>query len=230
MTRLRVTITRPKSETCSAFDGARSLRSSCSTAWNTFWRFFFSSMSMKSQHDDAAEVAQPDLPHDLLRRFEVGLDDRVFEPAGGLLADVAAGVDVDRDQRLGLVDDDRAARLQPHLAAQRLVELGLHAVLLEDREVLVVAASRAAPASGMMRPMNSSDALVLERVVDADRRVVVGQQIAQQLGDQARLLIDRRPASARCSPRCRMSVQILVEVLQVGEDVFLRAARRPRCG
>ena len=49
LTRLRVTMTSPKSETCSALDGERSRRSSCSTAWNTFWRFFFSSMSMKSR-------------------------------------------------------------------------------------------------------------------------------------------------------------------------------------
>ena len=31
-------------------------------------------------HDDAAQIAQPDLPHNLLHRFGVGLDDRVFEP------------------------------------------------------------------------------------------------------------------------------------------------------
>ena len=74
------------------------------------------------EHDDAAEIAQAQLADDLLHRFEVGLDDRVLEPAGRL-ADVAAGIDVDRDQRLGLVDDDVAARLQPDLAAQRLVDL-----------------------------------------------------------------------------------------------------------
>ena len=32
------------------------------------------------EDDDPAQVAQPDLPDDLLRRFEVGLDDRVLEP------------------------------------------------------------------------------------------------------------------------------------------------------
>ena len=64
-----------------------------------------------------------------------------------LLADVAAGVDVDRDQRLGLVDDQIAARLQPHLAAQRLVDLRLDAVLLEDRERPCVELHRAASRS-----------------------------------------------------------------------------------
>ena len=59
--------------------------------------------------DDAAEVAQPQLARDRLRRLEVGLEDRVVEAAA---ADEAAGVDVDRRHRLGLVDDQVAARLQ----------------------------------------------------------------------------------------------------------------------
>ena len=41
-----------------------------------------------------------------------------------VLADEAAGVDVDRDQRLGLVDHDVAAGRQPDLRAQRALELG----------------------------------------------------------------------------------------------------------
>ena len=67
--------------------------------------------------DDAAQVAQPQLPRDRLRRLEVGLEDRVVEVAR---ADEAAGVDVDRRQRLGLVDDQVAARLQVDAARQRL--------------------------------------------------------------------------------------------------------------
>src|SRR5438067_428380 len=59
-------------------------------------------------NDDAAEVAEANLPHDFLHRFEVGLDDGVFK-ARGPLADKLAGVDVDGDQSLGVVDDDVAA-------------------------------------------------------------------------------------------------------------------------
>ena len=112
------------------------------------------------EHDDAAQIAQPDLPDDFLHRLEVGLDDRVFEAAARFLADVAAGVDVDGDERLGLVDDDRAARLQPDLALERLVDLRLDAVLLEDRERLVVAASPAGRASGRMRLDELQHALI----------------------------------------------------------------------
>jgi hypothetical protein len=56
--------------------------------------------------DQAADVAQPQLARDLVGRLEVGV-------AGGGLDVGAAGaagrVDVDRDQRLGVVDHDAAA-------------------------------------------------------------------------------------------------------------------------
>ena len=65
--------------------------------------------------DDAAEIAQANLAHDLRDGVEVGLDDRVFET--GRLADVLAGVDVDRDQRFCLVDDNGATGFEPDLRA-----------------------------------------------------------------------------------------------------------------
>ncbi len=70
--------------------------------------------------DDAAEVAQPQLPRDHLRGLEVGLEDRVVEAAA---ADEAAGVDVDRRHRLGLVDDQVAAGLEVDAAAEGLLDL-----------------------------------------------------------------------------------------------------------
>ena len=70
---------------------------------------------------DAADVAQPQLAHDLLGRLEVVLGDRLFEVAPG--AGELAGVDVDHGHRLGPVDHQRAARGQPHLAVHRLGQL-----------------------------------------------------------------------------------------------------------
>src|SRR5688572_1508559 len=176
------------------------------------------------EDDDAAEVAQPDLPHDLLGGLEVGLEDGVLEPAGGLLADVAAGVDVDRHQRLGRVDHDRAAGLEPHLAAQRLVDLGLHAVLLEDRERLLVETH--------LRRERRHDALdelenlaVLVLVVDANGRELLGEQIPQELRHQAGLAVDdrRRPRGLGLLPDLGPD---LVEVAQVRDDVLFRPAAR----
>src|SRR5690606_2500359 len=78
--------------------------------------------------DDAAEVAQPKLARDHARRLEVGSEDRLLEVA---MADVRAGIDVDRRHRLGLIEHDMAAGLQRHLAVQRAVDLVLDAVQIE---------------------------------------------------------------------------------------------------
>src|SRR5262245_28167446 len=176
------------------------------------------------EHDDAAEIAQPDLPDDLLHRFEVRLEDGVLEASRRLLADVAPGVDVDGDQRLGLVDHDRSARLQPHLALERLVDLGLNAVLVEDRKRLGIQLH--------LRPERRhdaldqlDDALVLRRVVDADGLVVLGQQIAQQAADDA-LLAEEDGRRARVVHALPDLHPDLVERLEVADDVFLGAAAR----
>ena len=63
--------------------------------------------------DDAAEVAESDLPGDLLGGQDVHLIGRLL---GGVLGAEVAAVDVDGHQGLGLVDDDGSARLQGHLA------------------------------------------------------------------------------------------------------------------
>ena len=84
-------------------------------------------------HDDAADVAQPELLGDLLGRLHVVVEDRLLEVRR---ADVLAGVDVDHRQRLGVLDDQRAARRQPHLAVERLVDLLVDVVLLEQRQPL----------------------------------------------------------------------------------------------
>ena len=79
--------------------------------------------------DDAADVAQAQLAHDLFGRLEVVLGDGLFEVAAG--ADELAGVDVDDGHRLGAVDDERAAGGQPDLAVERLLDLLADAELVE---------------------------------------------------------------------------------------------------
>ena len=76
--------------------------------------------------DDPADVAQPQLAHDLLDRLEVVLRDRVLEPRARRLrarADEAAGVDVDDRERLGVVEDEVAARGQVDAAVERRADL-----------------------------------------------------------------------------------------------------------
>src|SRR5262245_51905753 len=80
--------------------------------------------------DDAAEVAQPQLARDHLRRLQVGLEDGVVEVAQ---ADEAAGIDIDRRHRLGLVDDQVATALELDPARERLFDFLLDIVEVEQR-------------------------------------------------------------------------------------------------
>src|SRR3546814_4352009 len=66
--------------------------------------------------DDAAQVAQAQLPRDRLRGLQVGAVDGFLEVA---LAQERAGIDVDRGHRLGLVDDQVAAGLERDFLLQR---------------------------------------------------------------------------------------------------------------
>ena len=59
--------------------------------------------------DETGKIAQAQLAGDLVGGFEIGPQRGVFDI---VLARGAAGIDVDRDQGLGLIDDDIAARLQ----------------------------------------------------------------------------------------------------------------------
>ena len=99
---------------------ARSLASSSSNRSNDL-AAVLGVLHVDEVHDEEpAEVAQPDLPRDLGDRLEVRREDRLLEV---VLADELARVDVDRDEGLGLVDHDRAARGEVHPALQRVLDL-----------------------------------------------------------------------------------------------------------
>ena len=80
--------------------------------------------------DQTRHVAQAQLPGDFARRFEVGVQ-------RGLLDIVflgrATGVDVDRDQRLGRIDDQVAAGLQLDHRIIHCPQLVFRAIALEQR-------------------------------------------------------------------------------------------------
>ncbi len=90
---------------------------------------------MKSMMMMPPKIAEPQLARDRGSSLEIGAEDRLFEIA---VADVGAGVHVDRRHGLGLVEHDVAARLQRHLAVQRAADLVVDAVDVEDRPVLAV--------------------------------------------------------------------------------------------
>ena len=86
-------------------------------------------------HDEAGEVAQAKLAGHLVGGLAVRLGRGVLDV---VLARGAAGVHVDRDESLGLVDDDVAAGLERHLAGEHRIELRFDAEAGEERLDLAV--------------------------------------------------------------------------------------------
>src|ERR1039457_6435027 len=169
--------------------------------------------------DDAAEVAQPDLADDLGNGVEVSLDDGVFEARR--LADELAGVDVDGHQHFGLVDDDGTAGLEPHLGAQRLVDLLGNAELLEQRRVFQVELDP--PDKRRLEALQETqDALVLSLGVDPDGGEVVGDLIAQDALDKVQVVVDqgrrlgRVGAGLDVRPQVQQEAEIAAQFLLAG--------------
>ncbi len=147
-------------------------------------------------------VAQANLADDLLHRFEIGLDDGVFQ-ARRAAADVFAGVDVDGHQRFGVVDDDVAAGLEPHLRTQGLVELLLNAELLEDGRTLGVELD-AAHQLGLEAADEFHDFAELVFVVDPDGGVIVADVVAQDALDQVQVAMQQGRRLARLGLRANL--------------------------
>src|SRR6266478_2955398 len=85
--------------------------------------------------DQAREVAQAQLSGDFLGRLKVGLERGILDV---MLARRTAGIDVDRHQRLGLVDDDVAAGAQLYGRREHCIELALHAHPREQRLAVAI--------------------------------------------------------------------------------------------
>ncbi len=75
----------------------------------------------------------------------------------------------------------------------------------------------------MIRSTSSTHAPVLLLVVDADGLEILGQQVAQQLADEALLAVDDRRRARRFGALPHLGPD-LVERVEVGDDVFLRTA------
>ncbi len=139
-------------------------------------------------HDEPCEVAQPKLARDLVRRLEIGLERRLLDVA---LARRAAGIDVDRDQRLGLADDDVAAGFEPHRRLVNGVDLALDGDALEQRNGIVVKL-HAADVARHQRLHERLGRLVAFLAFDEDFVDVPGVEIADSPLDQIPFLVDQR--------------------------------------
>src|SRR5205085_5929410 len=130
------------------------------------------------EYDDAAQIAQSDLPRDFFDRFHVRARDRVFEPRAAA-PDELTRVHVNRHKCLGLIDDEIAARFQPHARLDRFINLSLHAVSFKDR--LFARVQLDAIDEARLNAIDElDDLLILLFVVHADRCEIVRELIAQE--------------------------------------------------
>src|ERR1017187_9940732 len=129
------------------------------------------------EYDEAAQVAQPNLA----RRLQVDGVERVLLVARAVL--VRPRVDVDRDQGLGLVDDDLSAARERDLALPLELDLALDVEALENGDAVSVVGDLRARALG-----DEADkvlrAVVVRLIVDQDAVDVLGQEIANGALDQ----------------------------------------------
>ncbi len=141
-----------------------------------------------------------------------------------LLADVFAGVDVDRDERFGLVDDDRPARWKRHPALQGVLDLRLDAEGLEER----------LGAAGELEPVderrgNGGKEIRQPRVglliVDPDRFEVAGDEVPNRAQSEVELAVERR-GGRRAVRLAEDPVGELGQVAAVGRELHTRAALR----
>ena len=143
-------------------------------------------MSMKSPMIRPTDVAQAQLPRNFVRRFQIGLQNCLFDVAAAL---VSPRVYVDGDERFGFVDHDITAAFQPDLAMKSVVDLLLDPESLEDRRGAIVELNAVAGAPGNLphHLLHSIDrrAIVADHLVD-----FVREEIADGPVDQIRLLKD----------------------------------------
>ena len=171
-------------------------------------------------HDQATEVAQAQLARRFLGRFHVGAKRGLLDVAA---ARGARRVDVDRYQRLGVVDHDRAARGQLHGARMRGLDLVLDLEAREQRRIVAVALD---PALGVGHHQRHEGLGLLENVVgiDQDLADVRREIIADRADHQTRFQVDQVRALERVAgrldrvPQFEQVVQVPLQFRRVAPD------------
>src|SRR5690606_5232061 len=135
--------------------------------------------------DDAADVPQPELSGDHPCRVQVGLEDGLLRI---LLPRVPAGVDVDRDERLGRLEAERAAARQVDAALERLAGRVVYAVAVEKGDRIGVE-SDAVEELGVDACEVLLDLVVDLLVVDDQRIDFLGEDVANDAARQLGLAV-----------------------------------------
>src|SRR4051794_13964477 len=170
--------------------------------------------------DDAAQIAQPDLPHNFFDGLRVRFGDGVFQAVR--FADILSCIHIDRHQRFGLIDYDVAARFQPHFWTKRLFDLGGDAERFEDRggtSVHLDAANQC-----RLEPLHEMDrAFIHILVVDPDRFIHIAQLIAKDALYDLQIMMEEQWSGLflRLLPDVEPEI---IEESHVRGDFFLRMA------
>src|SRR5829696_8494712 len=175
--------------------------------------------------DDPADVAQPQLAHDLLGRLEVRPRDRVLELRALTAAGERPRVHVDDGHRLGVVDHQVAAARQVHPALQHRLDRVLDTVLLEQR--LVVVLVELEPLEQLWRrPVEEGlEPVVLPRVVHDRPLELAREDVPRHAHRQIRLLEDHGRRGSVLGALPEHIVQ-LVQILDLALEVLARGALR----
>ena len=170
--------------------------------------------------DQAAEVAQAQLAGNLVGCLAVGPKSRFLDVGtlGG-----PARVDVHRDQRLGVVDDDRASRGQGDMAGVGRLDLMLD---LEPREQGHVVAVALDPGHVVRHHGGHEVLRLLENVVGVDQDLAdIGVEvIADGANDQARFEVDQEGSGLRLggaldgAPELEQVVHVPLELFPAAAD------------
>ena len=166
-------------------------------------------------HDQPGQVAQAQLAGHLVGGLEIGLERGLLDRAflGG-----AAGVHVDRHQRLGHADHDIAARGQLHRRVEHRGQVALHLVAREERQLVLVVLH----VLGVGRHDHLHEVLghaIAALALDEDLVDLAVIQVADRPLDQVTLLVDlgRRDGFQRqLADLLPQALEIVVVALDLG--------------
>ncbi len=137
-------------------------------------------------HNQATQVAQAQLAGHLLDRFKVGLESGVFHTP---LTAGLAGIDIDRDQRFGRLDDQVATGRQRNALLVNLIDLFFKLEFGKDRPFFLVQLDPLAEA-GLDFLQRLLGLLQSVFVINQDLIDIGGEVIADSAKYQARILVD----------------------------------------
>ena len=150
----------------------------------------------KVDNDKTAEVAQTQLAGNLIGCFKVGVEGGFFDIAA---AGCACGVDIDRGQRLGAIDNDRAAGRQTNFTLESGFDLRFDLVVAEQRDFTGVELNFAAEVRATQRGDVLASQLKHFRVIDKNFTDILTQVVAERAHDDVAFLVNQeRRRAAFC--------------------------------